>query len=690
MADDDREHRPLLDKQPEAHDRDPKRDEVHDGPGDEQAADAEKQAPAALKDDQEPPPEPQLVDMQRRTDHYYTTFYGPVHAGAFGIGGSAPDSQDLRSASIDDADVQATLKSFATPPAYDVAATILHRHHIVVLSGSTKTGRRCGALALLAQSAPAGADIRRPIVELTPGGTTAQLLSYSFESGGRYVLTDYSPGDVTSEQIRFDLGQLHRRLADASSFVVATSNAPPATFHHFAVAWNAVDCRDVLDAYLQGRDHSYDGATMSDLRGIAAHRSPGEMPEFFKLLERSGPEAVEQHFQDGTHNDLRELISGKPCVPTLLPLVAAAFLPGTIERNYEAHLDRLRELVDEHARRDPSTQDYTETLEQSRQRRAEWVTSRSHPFTPGERIVELSGTGTRELLLAELRQHYGRELWKPVHEWLLERPKKITGLGDEQALATGTATLAQVDPSGANSVLDAWAQDDSLAGLWAAAATVSALCMHETTVADALRHAVRWAGGTRRRKLTAALSFGQTLGRVFPVQAMSYLWYLALREQPVSRPARNQFAVLVRAASRDDDRIRRALSIVDWQLEQVLLDQAHDERLIGKALETVSAVLSVDLPNEESLTQHVLRRLPDQIRRVGSLWAEVMRSWEHRDSALSHLRATHDALDSEGAVQFAALGETVQQRLAPVEWQWVCRDLALEAWKPTRHPEVAA
>jgi hypothetical protein len=214
--------------------------------------------------------------------------------------------------------------------------------------------------------------------------------------------------------------------------------------------------------------------------------------------------------------------------------------------------------------------------------------------------------------------------------------------------------------------------------------------MHETTVADALRHAVRWAGETRRRKVAAALSFGQTLGRVFPVQAMSYLWYLALREHQVSRPARNQFAALVRAASRDDDRIRRALSIVDWQLEQVLLDQAHDERLIGKALETVSAVLSVDLPNEESLTQHVLRRLPDQIRRVGSLWAEVMRSWEHRDSALSHLRATHDALDSEGAIQFAALGETVQQRLAPAEWQWVCRDLALESWKPTRYPEVAA
>jgi hypothetical protein len=288
---------------------------------------------------------------------------------------------------------------------------------------------------------------------------------------------------------------------------------------------------------------------------------------------------------------------------------------------------------------------------------------------------------TPDLVLGELQRHHGRELWGPVHDWLLQRPDMINDIDDEQALATGLAAYFRVDPVDARAVLEAWANNSALPHRMAAAATVSALCAEQAE--DALRLAAGWSSRSPRLQVVAAMAFGQALGRRFPVESVSYLWYLCLGNAAVANAARKQFVALVRIDP-EDGRIRLLLSIVGWQLEQLLQPAASTEGRIGQAIDMVRALLTAELADGVRVTPHVLRRIPDQIQRLGALWAEVLRSWPHRADALDVLHAAYDALEpAERDAPFVELGEAVQAHLSASEWAWVCRDLDIPLWTAT-------
>jgi hypothetical protein len=633
---------------------------------------------------------PELTDIQDRTNLYYrsrdaftTNIYGPINTGHFTIGSG--DADEIQTGIVDDEAVRQILEYFTPPPAHDEAATVLAEHRFVVLSGNEHTGRRCGAFALLSRLAG------NSIVAFAPNCEFADLLGHPYKRNTRYVVTDCSPEDVSDERLQFDLGELRKKITADGAYLVATTTAPAARFGDFAVNWSAVSCVDVLDTYLREIDRRCDYVTVSRLRDIAQKRRPDEMRKFFARLEEGSSDAVEQYFQDGQKAELRNTIGQRPDASVLLPLVAAAFFPGARQGRYEFHLDRLREQVDEHARRDPATRDYCESLAQSREERAKWVGTQAHPSLPAERTVELIGSDLGEVLLIELQRLYGRELWKPVDDWLCERPREISGIDDERPLAAGLATFARVNPVNAYAILDSWVDGPAFNGRLVAAATVSALCEDASTLGDAVHHAAQWSGGTPKRKVAAALAFGQALGGLYPIEATSYLWFLSLDGAVVSRLARNQLVALVRASCRDSDKaVQRALWIMEWQLEQVMQDRVYRSGRIDRAIETVSAVLQAEIKTDESFTLRVLRRLPDQVGRLGALWAAVLRNWALRGSALEHLHATYEALGPDGSEPFAALGAVVRQHVDAAEWQWLCRDLACDAWTATHLTEVTA
>jgi hypothetical protein len=625
------------------------------------------------EDDAGSPPE--LADLQKRAHLFSTNFNAPVTIRNFGgAEGSRPGTKK-----IDGSELLDTHRHFVAPDGFVEMARRLRAQRLLVLSGEAQTGRRCAALALLTRSAPHDLVAMGPLVELAPGTTPAALLEMPFERSGRYLLDECRPDDAHADRLGFDLTSLQQRLRTAGAVLVATSSAPALASHSLAARCTPVDCGKVLDEYLKGRD-LYDEQTHSRLRHLATQRRPWEMKALFEQLERGGPDAVDRYFHQDARDELRQRVSEKPNIPVLLPLAAAALLPGVGERSYEAHLHRLHELVDVHARRGPWTGANDETLPASRADRPKWVTTRTYPFDLRERSALLVEGIPADFVLAELWRHYGHELWGPVYDWLAELPDRGRDIGDELALATGMATVTQVDPVGANRIVAEWARNDSLKQRMAAAATLSALSQHEATAGDALRRAVVWSKSRPRLRIVAAMAFGQSLSRVFPVEAMSHLWYLCFGNPVVATSARRQFVALLWTAGRDDDQVRRVLSIVEWQLEQQLLRQGYRDKSTHQAVETVSKILSAPLADGGTLTLHVLRRLPDQLSHLGRLWAEVLRSWPHRMDGLHTLYAAYDALEPTGAGAFIDLGGVVRQHVSAPEWGWLCRDLAVPAW----------
>ncbi|TQM08982.1 hypothetical protein [Pseudonocardia kunmingensis] len=654
-------------------------DDERPGDGSAEASDPGRDHPPPSSTAEDAGPEPGFEALRERAARYSTVFNGTVYAaGGFAFGTSI-DGSGAATRIVGDDDLRRELQYFLGQEAVVTATEQLRRRRIVVLTGPAGTGRRCGALALLSRSAPPDILGEGPIVELEPGATTAMLSSHEFDRGTRYLLTAYDPGDVTTEQLRFSLDRLRSRLVERGAVLVMTSSSAAVSAHDLAVAWQRIPGRRILDRHLDGRLHD-DEETLSRLRQSADGCRLSDMPNFLRTLDQEGPHAAMKHFDHEKQAELRNRVSQIKDMHCLLSVVTAAFLPDADERSYERHLDRLRELVDEHGCQSPWTRDYTEDAALSRSNRSTWVTVTSQSGTSGRKVV-LSDAMSPELVLAELQHHHGRELWAPVHDWLLQRPDMISDLDDEQALATGMAAFFRVDPVDARSVLEAWANDPSLPHRMAAAATVSALCAEQAE--DALRIAVGWLHNSPRLQVAAAMAFGQTLGRSFPVEALSYLWYLCLGNAAVANASRKQFVALVRIDP-DDSRMRLLLSILDWQLKQVLQLDAATESRIGRAIDTVCALLTAELSYGVRVTPHVLRHIPDESRRLGALWAEVLRSWPHRADALDALRDAHNALQpAERDAPFAELGDALQAHLSASEWAWVCRDLGIPLWPAT-------
>jgi hypothetical protein len=203
---------------------------------------------------------------------------------------------------------------------------------------------------------------------------------------------------------------------------------------------------------------------------------------------------------------------------------------------------------------------------------------------------------------------------------------------------------------------------------------------------------IRWSAGSRERRITSVFAFGQELSIRYPIEAMSHLWHLTLRDHRVAIYARMQLALCVRAASRDAQRLRLAVSIMHRQLEHLVTDHADDPRRRLQAARTVAQVLRYrPIKKNPPLTLRILRVTPEQTTRVGRLWAEVLRCWDLRADALDELRETSEWLaEDDESDAFVQLTETIRGNVSRTEWEWLCRDGGIPAWTAPRTVEVVA
>lgn len=634
-------------------------------------------------------PDPSAEEIQRRTDPlrdlYSTTFTGSVYAGTIQFG-PASSRRNWSVRRIDDAEVVVALQHFVEPPGFVEAASVLISTRLVVLGGPPRSGRRCAAIALLDQGHCAEADPRQAIAELAPSISMPELLDLVFEKGGRYLLRGF-PTDKEDDQLRFDVQQLAVRLRDAGAYLVITSDfRAGVAFDVNTVRWTAVDCRDILAAHQLSTGSPCSPEESVGLTDVVQHLRPNQMCGFLSALEESGVAAAIEEFRVHAHGNLLSWLNDRPPLSELVRVVTAAFFPGVPQDAHERHAADLLDAIDRFCQPDPAPRPYVDELRPSRRTRPRCLDVDGHPGLGSGRGVRLSHGTDPGTAFTELDSRYGQELWMPLAGWLDERPGLVSFV-EETALVSAISELRRVDRPWTQRVLDGWA--GTVASGRVAARAVSALCVDEQGTTDALHTAVRWATGGRSEKITAAFVFGQRLSALVPVEALSRLWDLALGgDRLVARYASVQLAATVRALATDPQRLRFALGMLDHHVKHLVTERA-DENVIDRGLTATATILAVTLPQRMSLTTHVLREVPDQIGRLGGLWAQVLRSWEHRGDALERLVEVADAVRSDTERdRFARLRSAMQEHLDPLQWRWVVRDLGT-SWKPVVPAEGA-
>ncbi|WP_214405704.1 hypothetical protein [Pseudonocardia lacus] len=621
---------------------------------------------------------PELItEIRNQRDEYRVTMH-TVHAERMFLG-PGPAERNVLARPVHDNETHAVLRHFLAPPKLEEARRCLLDQRLAVLVGNPRSGRRCAALALLHRDPPAGTDPAVPIHQLE-FRSLSELIDHAYATGGRYVVTGVVPAaDDDQQELRVDV--LLDRLRAAGAYMVMTSSMEDRAFAEFSVSWQPVDHAAVLRAYIEENPLGRPDEDLTPLYEVA-HRI--DLHELVKLAERAWQVGVAMACDEFGQARLTRVLGWldeEPELPALVPVVVATLMPGCERRAHERHSRQLHDHIDDHLGRDPSTADYEIGIRPSRSARPDCVRVESSGRLD---VISLDADLTGDQMMAALGDRYGAELWAPVERWLSECPEQLASGIERQALATGLCTFAKNDWLAVMDLLDGWVAE-SVLGRLAAAWTLAAMCEDERAVEDAVGIAVRWARDSDQdRAVAATIAFGLRLGEVRPVQSVSRLWHLAVRDRLLSVYAGLYLGNLLRAAAGTPPRIRLVLSVTEFQIRYVRDAEVTSERVIGNALRALGTVLATEVSERQPLTALVLRDLPDQVERLGRLWAAVLQSWENRTAALEHLRELFARLDGEAEQHaYDRLGVAVRGALDADEWLWTQRDLAEAAFGPT-------
>jgi hypothetical protein len=602
---------------------------------------------------------------------YHLTVHGGVHADKF-VAGSAL-RRDYRTGPVDDQELREVLRFFHPPVCFDDARVQIATAGFLVLCGAEGSGRRCAALELLHGPHCPGADNRRAIELLEPVTTLDSLLDRPFAPGGRYLLADFRPGGDDG-QLQFEAGQLRRRVSTARAFLIVTTDSPPGPFGADAVPCQPPSAAEAFAAHRVELGAGWTDEQESLAERVVSFMRLDRLARFIDDIAQHGLEAACAPFGDDARSNLRAWLDKKPSVPEVAPIVVAALLPAAVEREHESRAVALAAAIDTRADRNRADADYRDDLHPSRAGRGDRVVRGPDPLRMGGHVVTLAAALTAEIVLTELHDRYGDELWVPVREWLYEQPSG----GDVRvttSLAAGLAGLARVDRGLTDGVLSRWARDHDDNRRWAAAVAVAGMCGDEHTAGRALATARAWARGAQQQKITAAHAFCLDLSDHRPAEAISTLWNLTLGDAIVAIYARAELMALARRATVTDGLLRRLVAVVAHQLHHLVESVPSGDPLIGRALATVARILPVRSPDGTPLTMCALDADPDLAPLLGQLWAAMLRSWKHRVTALDEL---YPVLAHPDTPATAVLGTALRADLGPAEWRWLCRDIGID------------
>jgi len=592
--------------------------------------------------------------------HVINNFFAGVGAegAVFGVANGA--TRRRATGTLDLAAVYRELAYFVPPADYERARSVLLDRHLVVLHGTESIGKRTAALALLRSAC--GPDSK--LVGISPASSIADLAEREFDSGVGCLVEDHvSDGSSLAVQ-RFDVRRLQYRLCGAGAFLVLTAHelsaAAASSFAAVLVRCGAPDpvallerrARDCVPAeYVTGavREHA------------AALGSPALVVALVERLT-AGPDAA-LATDDSEHEQVREWFDGNPAPRDVLAMAALTFLHGlperTIERATALLVERAEDVAFGSAERPPTSL----VLPQCRTAGLNsvcWVERHPPEQTHAGRRLRFATNGYRSLVVSELDERYGWELWEPLRGWL---DTMAVEPDDEVRLqvAMGVALLAaRAMPEVRASFLDPWA-DGLIAARRTAAYTLNLMCGDDKLAPLALVTAVSWADRVRpRRAATAAMALGGELGRRFPAEALRWLWHLAHRGLQIRTVARWSLANLLAMSAEDADGAGQVLRFARGKLRRAA--ETGADRIALDAVAALLAAGQVDLA--EPVAAVVLRTGTDNRQTLGELWALTLRSAPHRGQAIDALLRTLRSLDPSEAEPARDLGVAIRAHLS--------------------------
>ncbi|MEU3983933.1 hypothetical protein AB0F77_28285 [Streptomyces sp. NPDC026672] len=643
-------------------------------------------------------------DLGRVHQLVNNNFYGVVDASgaAFGFAASSPG---LAPGTIDVEDADQALQFYVPPqPCFDEALGRLREDALVVLTGRDNCGRGAGALALLRSILGEEAKLR----SLSPANALAELAaSRDLRSGQGYVILDYV-GELHPESVQaYEIGRLSEELGRKGSYLVITAGDTVRrrlALRDHCVPWRAPDPEELLQHCKDQLPHvDLEPEAEKELRErVAEQRRPADVVAAAVALSREGVEAALDTMRDRHREQVQEWFRGRPDADDLLPLAALAFLAGIPERTFEKECAALASHVRnwEQSGETPVVESAGPTgaslsgavTDQSRARwreRAVGLVTTEYRLGPGrdadrsERCLVFTSPRVRELVIAELHDLYGYELWYPLRQWLGELALR-GDLDTRTEVARGVALLAryalvEVDEN----LLTVWSEGITSQRV-TAALTLQFMCDVEHLAPRALNIVLSWVDNRGAgRAVTAAMALTGRLGSLYRMESLKRLWFLANRGERVAFSARRSLALLLQTAEQEPE---RALLILRYA-RTVIVRAAPGSRERSIALRIAVQLLETTrLEAAEPVAAALLRTVPESVRHLGSLWADALHS-SNRSRAVSALCRSLAQLRDDPSVTSAVreLGEAMREAMSPRQWAALRRHLSLAL----KHPDYA-
>ncbi|MGY4978230.1 hypothetical protein ACWCYL_13845 [Streptomyces sp. 900105755] len=632
-------------------------------------------------------------------------FYGVVEATGAAFGFGAASSPGLSPGTIEPAEADRALRFYVPPrPCFDDALRTLRENALVVLTGQDNCGRGAGALALLRTVLGEEAALR----SLSPANALAELAaSRELRPGQGYVILDYV-GELRPEAVQsYDIGRLSEELGRKGSYLVITAGDAASrrlALREHCVPWQAPDPGGLFEHCRARLPHAglAPDTERELLERVGEQRRPADVVAAAVTLSRDGAEAALDILRDRHRERVREWFGRRPDADDLLALAALAFLEGIPERTLEkecaalaAHVRNWEQSGETPAAEPagPAAAPLTGTV--ARQSRARWreraveLVTTEYRVRPGrgagrgERCLVFASPRIRELVIAELYDLYGYELWYPLRQWLGDLA--LHGdLATRTEVARGVALLAryalvEVDEN----LLTVWS-DGITSQRVTAALTLQFMCDVEHLAPQALSTVISWVDNRGAgRAVTAAMALTGRLGSLYRLEALKTLWFLANRGERVAFSARRSLVLLLQTAEADPE---RALLILRF-VRTVIAKSGPGSRERSIALRAAVQLLEASrLEADEPVTAGLLRTVPDSVRHLGSLWADVLHS-SNRSRAVTALCRTLVQLRDDPSVTGAVreLGEVMRNAMTARQWAALGRHLSIAL----RHPDYA-
>ena len=585
---------------------------------------------------------------ERLGDNVFQRFNGPIYApnATFGMGGgsAAGDEQQARGRDegpVEDPVISAILRTYAKPGCYDEAEQALRDSHVVILTGEAGSGRRAGAIVMLAGVRVAD----KPLVRINPSITLEKLAVRSFSAGTGYLISEKFAEQVVPELAEFHWDALGQKIRKAKAYLVVTASAGSITAVPDAIrqfAWQRPDAADALRAHLGAADVADDiihkvaealgkDFSLASIGAIARRILSGE--DIGQLLEdlHGGNRQTVASWLDDVDAE----------IPAVLEVATLAFVLGITERIFEDEVAGLRRhLADSAPEFDLRQKKADLKFGQLRKQRTDHklLTVRQVPVARSSgsiavRHVDFRVPEYRRYVIAELWNSLGREFWTGMRRWLngiadADHHDPLRHADLMNSAAIGLALLALVAPDEViDCYLEPWTAEDSSAGQQTMAVyVVWQMSMLDQTAPLALRIAILWAGqGPPAQRMLAAIAFSGELGARYPVEATKRLSQLAVQNEPTVTLAFGRlFATL---AGQGSD-----AAVVLRELRRLMADR-KDRRSAGQLLEAVIDLLAVrDFRTGRPAAAVFLSDNAEHATDLGALWAQALylRPWRHR------------------------------------------------------------